>query len=103
MWCSVQNCSRGLPGGPVVEKPPCDAKDIASVPGPGDPCAAGWLSPWPPLASQALAGSPGATATEAHAPRACAQEKEAPAVRSPLTTAGESSHAATKTHRSLSE
>ena len=45
---TTQGWFRGLPGGPVVKNPPCNAGDSGSIPGGGTkiPHAAEQLSPW---------------------------------------------------------
>ena len=62
-----------FPGGSVVKNPPANAGDTGSSPRPGRS-----HMPWSNKAHAPQLRSPCATATEAHAPRACALQQEKP-------------------------
>ena len=82
----------GFPGGTVVKSPPANAGDTGSSPGSGRSHIP--QSSWarvPQLLSLCSGArrpqllSPRAATTEAHAPGACAPQREATAMRSPCT------------------
>ena len=89
-YCLLKLKYRGFPGGAVVERPPANAGDTGSSPGPGGSRKP--RSNWT-RAPQLL--SPCATTAEACVPGACAPQQEKPPQEKPSATR-ESPHTATE-------
>ncbi|XP_054936664.1 protein spire homolog 1 isoform X4 [Physeter macrocephalus] len=88
---SDSECELGFPGGAVVERPPADAGDVGSCPGPGrsNMPRSGWArEPWPlSLCVQSLCSATGEATTEETLPRSASSSASPSFLEAPFLEA----------------